>query len=199
MRRNAFRSVLTQPVAVAVVALVAFSGTALFAQDLTLREYNTRRDEVTRAAMTVLASWSAVNMGAGTALSFTAQDPQTVAFHQMNAGWNIVNAALAVPSLLAAQARLSSPPTLTLGESLLAQNRLEDILLFNAGIDFAYIAAGFYLTERARRGEPSADMYAGFGRSLMLQGGFLLAFDLVVYALQRGIGRDLALLADSAR
>lgn len=161
-------------------------------EDLTLQEYTIARDRVTLSAMSILASWSAVNLVAGTTLSFTTDDPQLAAFHQMNAGWNIVNAALAVPSLLGARSRLADPPALTLSEAILEQNALEDTLLFNAGIDFAYIATGFYLTERARRGEPNAAQLEGFGWSLMLQGGFLLVFDLATYFALRDVGVSLA-------
>ncbi|MFP4112905.1 MAG: DUF6992 family protein [Spirochaetota bacterium] len=185
-------------IALGVLVLLT-TGTVAHAQDAAVRAYTIRRERVTLFAMSVLAGWSVTNMAAGTALSFTSDDPQAVAFHQMNAGWNIVNAALAVPSLVGAQARLSSPPELSLGEALVEQNRLEDILLFNAGIDFAYIAAGFYLTELARRDDADTAQLTGFGHALMLQGGFLLVFDAVVYFLQRGIGRDLARLADSGR
>lgn len=177
-----------------MLALLVLAGASLSAQD-TLEAYNMRRERVTGAAMTVLASWSAVNLVAGTIDSFAAADPQRAAFAGMNAGWNVVNAALAVPSLIGARGRMEQASTMGMTESLLAQNRIEDTLLFNAGIDVGYVAAGLYLTERARRGGPQADRLAGFGRSLVVQGGFLFAFDLVVYALQRSIGRDLAALA----
>ena len=177
-----------------VFALLALAGASLTAQE-SLEAYNIRRERVTRTAMTVLASWSAVNLTAGTILSFTADDPERAAFHQMNAGWNVVNAALAVPSLIGSARRIEQAPSLDLTESLVAQNRIEDTLLFNAGIDVGYVAAGFYLTERARRGGPEAARLAGFGRSLIVQGGFLFAFDIAVYALQRSIGRDIAELA----
>ncbi len=177
-----------------VFALLALAGASLTAQE-SLEAYNIRRERVTRTAMTVLASWSAVNLTAGTILSFTADDPERAAFHQMNAGWNVVNAALAVPSLIGSARRIEEAPSLDLTESLVAQNRIEDTLLFNAGIDVGYVAAGFYLTERARRGGPEAARLAGFGRSLIVQGGFLFAFDIAVYAVQRSIGRDIAELA----
>jgi len=157
---------------------------------------STRRDEVTAAAMGVLGSWSAANLAAGTALWLTSDDPERATFWQMNAGWNVVNAALAVPSYIGARRRLASPPSLSLSESILQQNRLEDTLLFNAGIDVGYMAFGLYLVERSRRGGPDAEQLAGFGRSLIVQGGFLLAFDAVVYAIQRRVGRELARLAD---
>ena len=177
-----------------ILALLALMGASLTAQE-SLEAYNIRRERVTRTAMTVLASWSAVNLTAGTVLSFTADDPERAAFHQMNAGWNVVNAALAVPSLIGSARRIEQAPSLDLTESLVAQNRIEDTLLFNAGIDVGYVAAGLYLAERARRGGAEAARLAGFGRSLIVQGGFLFAFDLVVYAVQRSIGRDIAELA----
>ena len=177
-----------------ILALLALMGASLTAQE-SLEAYNIRRERVTRTAMTVLASWSAVNLTAGTVLSFTADDPERAAFHQMNAGWNVVNAALAVPSLIGSARRIEEAPSLDLTESLVAQNRIEDTLLFNAGIDVGYVAAGLYLAERARRGGAEAARLAGFGRSLIVQGGFLFAFDLVVYAVQRSIGRDIAELA----
>lgn len=177
-----------------VFALLALAGASLTAQE-SLEAYNIRRERVTRTAMTVLASWSAVNLTAGTILSFTADDRERAAFHQMNAGWNVVNAALAVPSLIGSARRIEEASSLDLTGSLVAQNRIEDTLLFNAGIDVGYVAAGFYLTERARRGGPEAARLAGFGTSLIVQGGFLFAFDIAVYALQRAIGRDIAELA----
>jgi hypothetical protein len=179
-----------------VCSLLVLTISAVSAHDAEIREYTIRRDRVTATAMGVLGSWSIANMAVGTTRSLTADDPQRAAFHQMNAGWNIVNAALAIPGFIGARRNLSDPPALTLSESLTEQNRLEDTLLFNAGIDFAYIATGFYLVERSRRGEADAARFTGFGRSLMLQGGFLLAFDLTVYLLQRRTGRELFELAD---
>jgi len=180
-----------------IVGLLLFvTAVTSSAQDAELREYTIRRERVTAVAMGVLGSWSIANMGLGTTLALTADDPQRSAFHQMNAGWNIVNAALAIPGFIGARRNLADPPDLTLSESLAEQNRLEDILLFNAGIDFAYIATGFYLVERSRRGGPDAARLSGFGRSLMLQGGFLLGFDLAVYLLQRRTGSALFELAE---
>jgi hypothetical protein len=142
--------------------------------------------------MTVLAGWSAVNLVAGTVFGFTADDPTVAAFHQMNAGWNIVNAALAVPGLVGAQRDLARVPSgRTVSEIRTEQNRLEDILLFNAGIDVGYMMAGAYLIERSRRGGSDAAMLDGFGRSLLLQGGFLFVFDLTTYFVQRRVAPGL--------
>ncbi|MFW6291811.1 MAG: hypothetical protein ACOC7V_05730 [Spirochaetota bacterium] len=47
-----------------VFAVLALVGASLTAQE-SLEAYNIRRERVTRTAMTVLASWSAVNLTAG--------------------------------------------------------------------------------------------------------------------------------------
>lgn len=60
-----------------------------------------------------------------------------------------------------------------------AQHSIEKILLFNAGLDLAYVAGGFYLKERGLRTDNSK--LIGFGKSVILQGAFLLAFDGVMY------------------
>ena len=171
--------------AVLILALVATAAQADTAS------YEERVARATRGSMMILAGWSATNLVIGTTLWLTTDDPVLAAFHQMNAGWNIVNAALAVPGLISSTRDLASIPSgRTQAEIRAQQNRLEDTLLFNAGIDVGYMMAGAYLMERARRGEADADMLDGFGRSLILQGGFLFAFDLAAYFVQRSIAPD---------
>ncbi len=153
--------------------------------------YEERTARATQVSMAVLAGWSATNLALGTTLWLTSDDPVQAAFHQMNAGWNIVNAALALPALFGATRDLAAIPSgRTVGEIRAAQNRLEDAFLFNAGIDVGYMMAGVYMIERSRREEPNAATLEGFGRSLILQGGFLFAFDLVAYLVQRRIAPD---------
>jgi hypothetical protein len=52
--------------------------------------------------------------------------------------------------------------------------------LLNAGLDVAYIATGFYLKERSKNSS-SSERLRGYGNSLLLQGGFLLMFDVALY------------------
>jgi hypothetical protein len=168
---------------VIVVLFACLGAVAVPAQSV--EEYSRSRDQITLRAMGVLAGWSAINLLAGTTLSFVTDDPVLRGFHQMNAGWNLVNAGLAIPGLISSAGRLASPPESDLAASLQQQNSIEDVLLFNAGIDIAYMMSGLYLIERSRRGEPGAGQLEGFGYSLLLQGGFLFVFDLVVYFVQR--------------
>jgi hypothetical protein len=51
----------------------------------------------------------------------------------------------------------------------------------NAGLDVAYVMTGFFLIEKGKNSANNADRLKGFGYSLILQGGFLFAFDLIMY------------------
>jgi hypothetical protein len=64
-------------------------------------------------------------------------------------------------------------------------NSLQNILLLNAGLDVAYIATGFYLKERSKNSS-SSERLTGYGNSLLLQGGFLLLFDVALYFIHQG-------------
>ena len=61
----------------------------------------------------------------------------------------------------------------------------------------AYVVGGAYLRERGNNQPDKADQLRGYGKSVMLQGGFLLAFDLVNYALfkRRGDRQERLLLS----
>jgi hypothetical protein len=99
-------------------------------------------------------------------------------FHQFNAAWNIVNLGIAAFGYF--NAVNSDPATMTNVEIIKDFNSLQSFLLLNAGLDVAYIATGFYLKERAKNSS-SAERLKGYGNSLLLQGGFLLAFDIALY------------------
>lgn len=144
-------------------------------------EIDARRNRVNTAAMITLGSWALANIGTGTVLSLTS-DGSVKYFHEMNAIWNSVNLGLAGLGLAAS---LRATPSADLFGSIDAQYGIEKTLLLNAGLDVAYMATGLYLTELSRRGGPQADRLQGYGQSLLLQGGFLFGFDVVVYLIQR--------------
>jgi hypothetical protein len=58
---------------------------------------------------------------------------------------------------------------------------MQNIFIFNAGLDVGYMAIGLYLMERSKNASKNQDLLKGYGSSLILQGGFLFAFDLVMY------------------
>lgn len=74
----------------------------------------------------------------------------------------------------------SDPLSMTNLEIIKDYNSLQSFLLLNAGLDVAYIATGFYLKERSKNSS-GAERLRGYGNSLLLQGGFLLLFDITLY------------------
>lgn len=101
-------------------------------------------------------------------------------FHQMNFLWNTVNLGLAGAGLW--EVFHTDPAALDLAGTLSAQHQIEKLLLLNTGLDIAYITAGFYLRERSLRQSSNSERLAGYGDALLLQGGFLLLFDVGFYA-----------------
>jgi hypothetical protein len=128
--------------------------------------------------MFVLLGWAAANIGVGTVGNFTT-DGSTRYLYQGNAAWNLVNLAIAGFALYGLYSE--DPAALTAAETLEKAHDLEWVLWLNSGLDVAYITAGGFLWERGLR-EASA-RWRGYGQALILQGAFLLAFDLVLVAL----------------
>ena len=142
-----------------------------------------------RTAMLALGGWAVGNIGLGLALR-SATTGETRRFHEMNAIWNTVNLGIAGFSLLSAMG--GDGEALTAFESLRENGKFQKILLFNAGLDLAYVAGGAYLIERSRRPDADRDRLRGYGKSVILQGGFLFAFDLVNYFVAAGRTDDYA-------
>lgn len=139
---------------------------------------NERRIQTNQTGMGVLMGWAGLNMAVGSAAFFSTSGRRKY-FHQMNAGWNIVNAALATGGLISAANEV--PGSYGLIETARQAEFIEKLLLFNAGLDVGYVAFGGFLRERGRRTD--SERLAGYGDSLLLQGGFLFAFDLVMFGI----------------
>lgn len=92
--------------------------------------------------------------------------------------WNVVNLGIAAFGYF--NAINSDPTAVTNLEILKDYNSLQSFLLLNAGLDAAYIMTGFYLKERSKNSS-RAERLKGYGNSLLLQGGFLLLFDVTLY------------------
>jgi hypothetical protein len=152
----------------------------LFAQERiadSLFAFHQSRMNINESAMLMLGGWAAGNILVGTYGNFKANG-EIKYFHQFNAMWNVVN--LGIASFGYFNAINSDPATMTNLEILNDYNSLQNFLLLNAGLDVAYIMTGFYLKERAKN-SASAERLRGYGNSLILQGGFLLVFDIALY------------------
>ncbi|WP_206203764.1 DUF6992 family protein, partial [Thermococcus sp. M36] len=113
-------------------------------------------------------------------------------FFQMNTYWNVVNLAVAGVGLYTIKKEMNKK--LTVAENYKKQNNLEKFLLFNTGLDATYLTTGLYLNERGKR--LNNETTEGYGSSLILQGGFLLVFDIIQYLEHRQNGKKLNSLID---
>lgn len=140
-------------------------------------DFEKSRQNINENAMLVLGSWAVGNILFGTYGNFKSKN-EAKYFHQFNAMWNVVNLSIAAFGYYSAVN--SDISTMTKLEIIKEYSSLQNFLLLNAGLDVAYIMTGFYLKERAMNSS-SSERLRGYGNSLLLQGGFLLAFDVTLY------------------
>lgn len=136
---------------------------------------NENRLQLNKDGMKVLGGWAAGNIVVS-GVGMTQSKGNVRYFHQMNLAWNSVNLAIAGLGYFGSR---RDPSAFDLKETVQEFNKFEDILLFNAGLDVGYMATGAYLWERGIRKENSR--LKGYGQSLILQGGFLFTFDIIMY------------------
>jgi hypothetical protein len=154
-----------------------------------MRLFDERRISDQKIGMLVLGSWSAGNILTGLALK-SKSEGEDAYFHQMNVLWNSVNLSIAALGYMhAKKEQLVSEPISVLEKQL----KLEKSLLFNTGLDLAYIATGALLLERSNTvgSLKKHNQYRGYGRSIILQGSFLFLFDLSFYLLESASSKEL--------
>lgn len=181
------------PVFKSVLLLFFFLGSfPLLAQEIpALADFNQTRINYNRQGMIILGSWAVGNMVWG-GIGASQTSGQTKAFHQMNLYWNSVN--LLIAGFGYWQATKETPGT-DFWATVEAQQGIEKVLLLNGALDVAYMAGGFFLKERGLR--KSNDRLIGFGKSVILQGAFLLAFDGVLYGFHQVHDKELPALVQN--
>lgn len=167
-----------------LIVFTLFSTISVSAQQHFQDLIATERVNLQRNNSWVLAAWAGANIIQGSISASDAKGSDHY-FHQMNAYWNTVNLAVAGMGLWAAKKQLAG--THTQERNWKEQQKLEKLLLLNTGLDAAYIMTGLYLKERGNRLQ--SDQPTGYGNSLVLQGAFLLVFDIVQYAENRRNGK----------
>ena len=149
------------------------------AQDQTFSEISSEHLEFQHKGMYVLGGWAVTNiLGSGYMMSRTSD--WHFRFHQMNVYWNVVNLGIAAGGYFG-----QNDVFTTEMEVYKQYADFGKVLLFNAGLDLAYMATGLYMQERAKNVSKRKDMFKGYGKSIVLQGGFLLLFDAVLYGLNQ--------------
>ena len=153
---------------------------SVFSQDST--ELHRDFFKTQQFAMTGLGIWSAGNLIASPIFSGKIfQDDPTMTtqdyFHRMNFNWNVVNGAIAGLGYWSVCRRKKKSWNLTNLEK--DKKKLTTSLCVNMGLDVAYIVSGILLNRAGQNASSDENLKIGYGNSLILQGGFLLAFDIV--------------------
>ena len=177
-----------------------------FAQD-SLKAYNNLRIKTTSSGMAVLGGWGLVNLASGAYLNWgiggktvvitvdgnqvpsrvSSVSPELKYFAQMNTIWGSVNFVTALLGYTGAQNDKNKH--FSASQLLEKQDRLQKIFLVNGCLDIGYVGAGLYL-KLAGDSRNSAQM-KGYGESLLMQGGFLLIFDGLMYNAEKHNGNKL--------
>jgi len=163
--------------------LVSFSLAVLFSTVCYTQEPKTnflkKKIQIEKRSMTILAGWAGLNIISGS-IGWATTKNESKYFNQMNVAWNVVNLGVSLPSLLR-----KHPENLSNQEIMRQQHTIEKVLLLNTGLDVAYITGGFLLKEMSKNNPDNYHRYQGFGNSLLLQGGFLFAFDIIQFIIHQ--------------
>lgn len=181
--------------AVTVILLLRGEATAQRVASIPeLRNFTEQRIRHQKTLGLTLGSFAFANIVVGAVAAGQTQG-ETKYFHRMSVYWNVVNLGIAGVGLLGSRKRNSDSETLA--DAVRQHENMKQLLLLNAGLDVAYVVGGAYLRERGDSHPDKADQLRGYGKAIMAQGGFLLAFDLVNYFMfkKRGDRQERLLLS----
>lgn len=143
--------------------------------------------KINNTGMYILGSWAVANIAAG-AYGWATATGDMKYFGQMNLFWNVVNLSIAGFALYG---NYSTDLSVMSGEEMLARHlKTENILLINSALDVGYIGAGFLMRHLSAGSVNRGDLLKGYGNSVIMQGAFLLVFDLVMYGILRDYRMD---------
>jgi len=131
--------------------------------------------------MLVLGSWAAANLATGVYGNLNASG-QAKYFHQMNWMWNTVNAGLAAYSLVKSRQKIDS---LGMDHARAMNSKFQSLYLFNAGLDVVYMLGGTGLLIASQNATLRKYQFAGYGKSILMQGGFLFLFDAAMFVFHK--------------
>ncbi|MEQ9442989.1 MAG: hypothetical protein RIG62_28385 [Cyclobacteriaceae bacterium] len=129
----------------------------------------------------VLAIWAGTNM-AGSGVLIFSTEASYFYFHAMNISWGLVNVGVAAFIYYHHNNVFRRPQSLL--QQMDHQRHAEKMILFNIGLDHAFVATGMALYQHGQVLNINyADLWNGFGISVMMQGAFLLLQDTTFYQL----------------
>lgn len=156
-----------------------------------LDEINETRCKHTLNGMIAFSSWTGANLVAGTVGVLTTKG-ELQHFFEMNIYFNVINLGLAVPGVIGAiKAKRNG---LNFETSVKEVQKIKTVYLVNAALDFTYITAGFLFREIGRNNNNNISLrnrLVGYGNSFIVQGGFLLLYDVIEFGLHTANGKRL--------
>jgi hypothetical protein len=168
------------------VSVIAFS------QKTELLKFEKERTRIQKNSMITLAGWSAANIIVS-GIATDTRNREMRYFHQMNVMWGGINLAIAGLGYWGASKEKINNPVLA--DVLKHQNRIEKTYLINAGLDVVYVGAGL-LMNKTSDNQKNSEKFEGYGNSIMLQGGFLLIYDAILYTIHKNHGNKLKGLSE---
>jgi hypothetical protein len=140
-----------------------------------------KHNRINRSGMLVLGGWAIANMTQGAIGNFKYTDERKY-FSQMNLMWNVVNVGIASYAIY----QINSMDIASLSPEQMAQKftQSQNLYLINSGLDILYMAGGLFMINASKKSVKNEFMLKGYGQSVILQGGFLLAFDLAMFFIQ---------------
>jgi hypothetical protein len=163
-----------------LLVIAAFS--LVYSREIGAGDFYTTNTKINSTGMYVLGGWAVANI-AGGAVGWAKSTGSAKYFHQMNLFWNTVNLGIAGFALY--NNLTDDISLLSSDEMLLKHTKTENLYLINAGLDVVYIGTGFLLKHLSVSNLNKQDLLKGYGNSIILQGGFLMIFDLIMWGIQR--------------
>ncbi len=133
--------------------------------------------------MKVLGGWGLANIAAGGIGYATANRDEAKYFSEMSMAWGVVNTGIAALSLINIRREMAAD--MGYERSYRSYKANKRLFLINAGLDVVYIGAGLGLasySQNSKLTKTDQAMYGGFGKSVVIQGVFLLLFDNIIFS-----------------
>ncbi len=145
----------------------------------TIKAYNRARITTNARGASVLNVWGVANIGVGCVGYFTAKKDEWKYFHEMNAIVGAVNTTISGLAFYSVRKQAKEHPGPKAAYARYKSDKAT--YLSSIVIDAAMVGAGAGLVLYSADNKKSPGMYLGFGRSLVVQGVCLLAFDNIMY------------------
>jgi hypothetical protein len=168
--------------AILLAVFIIIGVLSVAAQNTANLGFYTKSTQINTSGLYVLGGWAVANI-AGGAIGWANSTGSAKYFHQMNVFWNTVNLGIAGFALYN---NLNTDISLLSADEMLSKHtKTENLYLINAGLDVVYIGTGLLLKHFSTTNPNKQDLLKGYGNSVILQGSFLMAFDLIMWGIQR--------------